>query len=107
MPLSAEDLEHVRDYVSWTPPTDDDLHAAYDELGEWQAVAYRFTRRRLSELLGAPASFTVPGMYSEDNGPNITALGKSLGELQPSGAPGPAPAAAPVTTRPIYRPDAR
>lgn len=82
MTLSTNDLAEVRDWITWTPPTDDDLNAAHDTLGFKWAVVVRYLRRRLQSFIGNPAQFSVSGDYSQNTQANITALQAQLTQAE-------------------------
>lgn len=78
--MSSADWESFHDYVPWI--TDDTAaQVRIDALGSWPAAALAYTRRRLSQLLDAPSSFSVPE-YSESWSANISALEKNVTALE-------------------------
>lgn len=80
--LEPEDLVWVRNQIGdTTPPTDADLHGRYDIVGDRVLVVKEVLDRRLANLLSDPASFSVPGEYSQDVRDNIAALKAKLSEL--------------------------
>lgn len=86
--MTDEQRAWVRKYVGWTPPTDDDLDDRFDALiadgqdATQEAVAAWFVRAKLSELTGAPESFSVAGEYSESWRQNMISLRESLAEIE-------------------------
>jgi hypothetical protein len=83
VPLSAGDLSVVRSHVgSTSPPTDADLHAAYDRLGSPEAVALEVLRGRLADMLANPTKFTADGDFTESYEANIKALQAQIATLE-------------------------
>lgn len=82
MAITADDLVLLREWVPWSPPTDAEVSARFDTLGSWQSVALGYTRRRLSEMLANPSSFSVGGEYSESWTGNISALSANVKLLE-------------------------
>lgn len=78
--LSADDLRWVRVKIgSATPPSDEDLSAAYTRLGDDRvAVVREVLNERLGNLLTAPTQVTVSGEYSRDTRGLIEALRHAL-----------------------------
>lgn len=91
MALTEDDYTLLRSYVTWDPPTREELDARFDTLGSWEAVALEAVRKRRSQLLDNPSSFSVGGEYSESWSANIEALTKMMNELEamvPAGTAG-------------------
>ena len=59
-----------------------DAQLRYDRLGSVHAVVLETLRQRLASLLDGPASFSVAGVYSENNGDIIRALQAQLARLE-------------------------
>lgn len=57
------------------------LQESYDRLGSLDAVAREILETRLADLLADPASFAIPGEYSQDTRTNIENLQKTLASL--------------------------
>lgn len=80
--LSADDLNWIHDRVGDTP---DDaalaLVAARTDITTREAVVREVLSRRLANMLAAPASFTIPGEYGQNNSANITALQAQLDQV--------------------------
>ncbi len=58
-----------------------DLQESYDRLGTLDGVAREILETRLADLLADPASFSVPGEYSQDTRANIESIQKLLATL--------------------------
>lgn len=78
--LTADELAVVRSYVG-SEPADVDLEDIHDRVLTVKAVVEEILRRRLADLLAAPASFTVPGGYSQSTAENIRSLSESLARV--------------------------
>lgn len=102
MAVAPADLAWIRDYVAWTPPTDDDLSARWDLFaGELHgqldyvvpdeplterrqlraAVAAAFVRAKRNALLDEPASFKTDD-YAE-SAVSVSVFDKLLEQLDP------------------------
>lgn len=85
MALSDDEIQQIRDEIGSTePPTDADLNTSFDRLGDITEVVRSVLKRRLQDLLAAPASVSVSGVYSENNTQNIQELQSKLDALAPS-----------------------
>lgn len=78
MPMTKEELTQLRSYVPWDPPSDRDLNARFDALGNWPAVAVEQIRSRLQLMVNDPASLNVGGEFSVNWSANIATLQKQL-----------------------------
>jgi hypothetical protein len=61
MPLGADALATIRDWVG-PDPTDDELEARYVRVGSYDRVVETELRHQISELASQPSSVTVPGL---------------------------------------------
>lgn len=77
-----------------------DLETRLIRLGDEPAVAREVLDQRLADLLSKPATFAVPGEYSESRAENIKALQAKLEEL---GTGGTGFSSVVKTTQPSYR----
>lgn len=78
MALTDDQLQAIRSEIGdQEPPDDSDLDDIYARVGTTDAVVAEVLRKRLIELLNAPASFAVDG-YQENNAANIAALTKRV-----------------------------
>lgn len=73
MPLDANQLAVLRSRLG-SNANEADLSARYDRLGDLVAVEHEVLSQRLADLLASPATFSVPGEYSQSTGENIRAL---------------------------------
>lgn len=88
MPLTPDQLVSVRAAVGSTePPTDADLDALFDALGNTAAVAHAVLSERLATMMAAPLKVEYEGDVTEDWSGNVkalearvAALGTQLGE---------------------------
>lgn len=80
MPLSVAQRYEVRRWVGSAPP-DADLDANFDRLGTVRAVIEEILQTRLADFTRAPATFAIPGEYSQSVGDNIDALQDLLASL--------------------------
>lgn len=105
MDLTDGDLAYLRSELG-EDVDEVDLQDRYDRLGTVAAVALEVQRQRLSAVLAAPAGFTIPGVYSEDNGARIRAMQDRVAELSRLVAAGgdPTGGSSPVVTRRRVRP---
>ena len=82
MPFTDAQIAEIRTWVPWSPPTDAALDDAADRLSNSiYQVAREFLRARLMELVADPASFSIPGDYSQNTGENMRVLGERIKEL--------------------------
>lgn len=74
MPLTDDQTAQVRTEIGdATPPSDADLDLIFDRVGTVGGVIYEVTSKRLADLMADPASFSIPGEYSQDTRANIEA----------------------------------
>lgn len=78
--LTDEQLILLRRQVGGSP-SDDDLQEAFDRLGDLAEVAREVLQIRLANLRAAPATFAVPGEYSQSTAENLRALEAQLAGL--------------------------
>jgi hypothetical protein len=81
VPLSEVQLIRVRRHVGANEPTDAELHAIYDRLGDVDELVLEVLEARLATLTSEPAQFAIPGEYSQSVGENIKALQEQLAKL--------------------------
>lgn len=82
MALTADQLLILRaELGDAVPPTDETLDQIYALRGGLVGVVRHVWQSRLANLLNSPASFAVPGEYSESQVANITAIQRRLLEL--------------------------
>lgn len=82
MGLTADQLSVLRaELGDIEPPDDGDLDDLFLQYGGLVGVVRHVWRQRLANLLTAPASFSVPGEYSQSVAANITAIERRLAEL--------------------------
>jgi hypothetical protein len=80
--LDDNDLAYLRSWVGTAAPTDVELEAAHERLGDLHAVALEVLRQRLADLLADPASFGVGSDYREDRSSNIRSLEAQVRKLE-------------------------
>lgn len=80
MPLVTDQLKVLRRQVG-DKPSDDDLDAIYERVGSLTETAREVLEIRLANLVANPASFSVPGEYSQDTKANMDLLNKRLSSL--------------------------
>lgn len=79
MALDALQRALVRTEVGTTvPPSDDDLDEIHDRRGGLVGVIREVWTGRLANMLAAPATFAIPGDYSQSTSTNIVELRKLL-----------------------------
>lgn len=82
MAFTDAQIAELRTWVPWSPPTDADLDDAADRLsGSVYQVAREYLRARLMTLVANPASFSIPGDYSQNTGENMRMIENRIGEL--------------------------
>lgn len=85
MSLSDADLALLRDEIGTvTPPTDADLRASYDEIGEdsWIPTALRILKRRRAAMSTSDVkSVSLAGVISVSLGSSLTALDSQIERL--------------------------
>ena len=79
--MTDDELASVRIVVGdATPPLDYEIEEIFDRVGSVGATIHEVTSKRLADLLASPATFAVPGEYSQSNEANIRAYQKLLEE---------------------------
>lgn len=73
-----------------------EVQPRWERHGDLRLVALEVVRERLAALLAGPATFTVPGVYSQSTAPNLTAYREQLARLS---APDALAAATPKVVR--------
>ena len=82
MSFTDAQIAEVRTWVPWSPPSDADLDDAADRLsGSVYQVAREYLRARLMVLVSNPASFSIPGDYSQNTGENMRMIENRIVEL--------------------------
>lgn len=82
MALTNEQRFLVRAEVGTrVPPSDDELDDIHDRRGGLVGVVREVWSTRLANLLATPATFAIPGDYSQSTGENIRALRALLDRL--------------------------
>jgi hypothetical protein len=77
--LTSDQLALVRAEIgSAAPPSDADLDVIYARRGGLVGVVREVWNTRLTTLLAQPASFSIPGDYSQSTGENIRAITAKL-----------------------------
>ena len=75
MALTTDERLWVRSQIGDSePPSDADLDTMHDRLDTPEAVVVEVLEKRLAEYEARPASFSVPGEYSQSTAANIEAL---------------------------------
>lgn len=78
--LTAAQKSWLRSEVGATP-TDGDLQARFDRLGNLRDVAIEVLRERRANLLDKPLSVSVSGVASVNYGENVKALERRIAAL--------------------------
>lgn len=76
MAFTVDQLEELRTWLPWDPPTDVDLQARGDDLGTdsiYPTVVEQL-RVQYTRLLMSPASFSIPGDWSQNTSENLKHL---------------------------------
>lgn len=81
MPLSTSEMLVVRSWVG-TTPTDVQLNERFDRLGTVEDTVEETLRAQLSELLGQPASLSLPSGLSVNYGENIRSIKEKLSDIK-------------------------
>ena len=81
MALTDAQLAYYRSKLGSTID-EPDLETRYARLGNDAAVAAEVLDQRIADLLAKPASFSVPGEYSEDRSANIRALTATASDVR-------------------------
>lgn len=85
MALSADQLVTIRRAVG-TAPDDAELNTIYARTGDVAELILEVLETRLADMKRQPASFSIPGEYSQSTGDNIRALEKAVASLGGGGA---------------------
>lgn len=87
MPLTEEQIYTVRRQVG-LEPSDADLNDTFDRLGDVDEVVREILEIRAAELRRVPATFAIPGEYSQSTAENLKSLEEQLSELPGTTATG-------------------
>lgn len=75
------EVDDVRDWVG-DQPDDPTIYAAIDRTGDAQTAALVILRRRLTDMLANPASWSTNGDYAEGWAANIAPLERRIADLE-------------------------
>lgn len=82
MPLLADDLARIREWVG-SSPDDGDVATVYERVGEDPlAAALSILRTRRADMLAEPATWAVSGEYSQSTKDNLAALDRQIADLE-------------------------
>lgn len=70
----------MREWIGSTP-ADSVVQATYDEVGSERATVRRILNTRRADLIANPASFSIPGEYSQSTADNLKYIAALLEQL--------------------------
>lgn len=80
MPLTTEQIEEARRWVG-NEPADAILDDIFDRTGTLRLTIDEVLHDRYAELVRTPASFSIPGEYSQSTADNLKALKTLMAEF--------------------------
>jgi hypothetical protein len=80
MALTTDQIKLMRRWVG-RRPDDAALQDGYDRLGSLTETVREVLQTRRADLIADPASYSVPGEYSQDTRANLEAIDRLLAEL--------------------------